>query len=324
MARHRSAFTLIELLVVIAIIAILIGLLLPAVQKVREAAARTRCENNLKQLALGMHAYAGDQGHYPPSIMNLDTTYYSNWETQPSGHIPSLGYIPGWGWGTCILAYIEQGNLHDLMKPDIIPFGGPGANPAYPSVSPYPLWTPEPFTQMVLPIFRCPADPAPDLNAVRVNHAMSNYRTVSGYVNGPGDAGYMPSNGMDFDWGGICFYNSKIRFNQITDGTSNTIVIGECIYEPTPDLTSGKWAAIWAGHTGIYGGGVRISDDQWVLNDVSAEINGTAPQAFSSRHHAGAFFAFADGSIRFVREGGDPSLLKYAAGRDDGKTVNFD
>jgi prepilin-type N-terminal cleavage/methylation domain-containing protein len=319
MARHRSAFTLIELLVVIAIIAILIGLLLPAVQKVREAAARTRCENNMKQLSLGMHAYAGDRGHYPPAIMNLDPIY-TDWEQQPSGWTPP-GYAPGWGWGTVILAYIEQGNLHDLMKPDITPFGGPGANPAYPAVSPYPLWEAQPYTQTILQIFRCPADPAPDLNAVRINHAMSNYRSVSGYDN---NGGFMPSTGVAYDWGGIVFYNSKIRYGDIGDGTSNRVVIGECYYEPTPDLSGGKWAAIWAGHTGIYGGGVRISDDQWVLDDTSAVINGTAPQAFGSRHHAGAFFGFGDGSVRFVREGGDPSMLKYAAGRNAGKTVNFD
>jgi len=318
MARRRSGFTLIELLVVIAIIAILIGLLLPAVQKVREAAARTRCENNLHQLSLGMHNYAGDKGYYPPAIMNLDTNNYQLWDQQPSGWTPSIGYIPGWGWGTLILNYIEQGNIHEALNPESTQFGG-GGNPAYPMNPPTPGWT-----QTPVQMFRCPADPAPDTNFVRIGHATSNYRSVSGWDNG---GGFMPSTGTAHDWGGICFYNSRTSYSQISDGTSNTVVIGECIFQPD-DYNScgptGKWAAIWAGHTGSYCGGIRISDNQWVLDDTSAVINGSAPQAFSSRHHGGAFFAFGDGSVRFVREGKDPTIFKYVAGRSDGKSVEFE
>jgi prepilin-type N-terminal cleavage/methylation domain-containing protein len=286
---NRSAFTLIELLVVIAIIAILIGLLLPAVQKVRDAAARTKCGNNLKQMVIGLHNYSNVNGPFPPAYRNKPPT--------------TTSYIPGWGWGTFILPYVEQDALYTQLKVDTTLFGN-GSNPA----------NPDPLTSRPVPIYRCPADNGPDQNDLRNFFGISNYRAVCG----PDDAsGLFVTNA---DRGGVMYQNSKVRPTDVPDGLSNTVVIGECMY----DKPSDKWAAIWTGMIGQFNGSVMISCVMWQVDDVSADINGPAPQAFSSRHHGGAFFAFGDGSIRFFREGGNVKLLKYLAGRADGKVVPVD
>ena len=303
-AARRPGFTLIELLVVIAIIAVLIGLLLPAVQKVREAAARMKCANNLKQLIIGMHDYASVAGHYPPAIKNAAKT---------TGDI-----YPGWGWGTLVLPYVEQGALYQQLNPDNVPFG-PAVNYGTITVT-APMQTP-------LTVFRCPSDPAPDRNTFRLDRGtdqlgMSNYRAVCG----TDSSGFFYANE---DRNGIMWQNSKVKFGDITDGTSNTVVVGECVF--VEDKNTRKWAAIWVGHTGYYcspdatiGCGVRISDNMWHLDDVSAQINGTAPQAFGSRHPGGANFGFGDGSIRFFKSTANPVTIKWLGSRNDGRVIAYD
>jgi prepilin-type N-terminal cleavage/methylation domain-containing protein len=309
-SHRRPGFTLIELLVVIAIIAILIGLLVPAVQKVREAAARTQCENNLHQLCLGLHNYASARGAFPPAYL-----------TAPKGF--PYDYAPGWGWGAILLPYIEQDPLYNAAGVATTKFG----TQTYLGVA-----TPTTFTQTPLPIFRCPSDNGPDLNPARLNFATANYRCIMGAWSAlhPPDPRFTKPNYTygffypNMDLGGALYQNSKVKIVQITDGTSNTLAVGECIYTYNPSDGSGRRAAIWAGMsgyhkdpaTGVYG--VYISDNMWWMDENSAFVNGTAPQAFTSQHPGGVFFGFCDGSVRFFRNGLDPTLAMAMAGRNDG------
>lgn len=278
----RVGFTLIELLVVIAVVGILIAILVPAVQRVRDSANRTTCQNNLHQLCVALHSYVDVKRQFPPA-------YKAN------------GFEPGWGWGALILPHLEQRTLYDNAGVERVPFGG-GIQPAPPNQ----------YTQAKLTVFRCPADLGPDLNPERANHAMANYRAIAGPTTTPWVV-------VNQDMGGVFFQNSRIKPRQILDGTSNTMIVGECMF----DAITGKRAALWAGMRGAIDNMLPISDVMWWLDEDSSVINGPAPQAFSSRHPGGAHFGFGDGSVRFVLQGGDTNIIRFLAGRNDGVNVTL-
>lgn len=187
----RNAFTLIELLVVIAIIAILIALLVPAVQKVREAAARTQCRNNLRQIGIAMHSYHDRAKRFP-----------SGYVSTVSGGVEQG---PGWGWGTFLLDDLEQSPLRKSINVTIDVRNGMHATPR----------------NQILPVFLCTSDSSvgtftPEGATISIAHA--NYVAIFG------------SNEIEDNPGagnGIFFRNSKINIYGIGDGTSNTLMVGE-------------------------------------------------------------------------------------------------
>ena len=272
----------------IAVIGILIGMLLPAVQSVREAARKTSCSNKIRQHALAMRTFESVHEHFPSAY-------------------DAEGDEPGWGWGTQIFSFLELGNLAETF--DITSSFGGGSRAALPTD----------FSETPLSVFRCPSDGAPDINNFHYNHATSNYRAVygnNGRINGNRRFVYE----WRTDYGGVLRQNGRTKSTDITDGASNVLLHGEMAYEED----GSKTGAIWAGMTGIHSGARWTSDVMWPINADEQQINGESPWAFSSHHPGGVLFSFADGSVRFFPNGGDVEMLQLLAVRNDGNPVKFD
>ena len=299
----RRAFTLIELLVVIAIIAILIALLLPAVQQAREAARRTQCRNNLKQIGLAMHNYHDVHLSFPPGQVR-------DWNAGPLGAIwGSEGRDANWGWPVFLLPMIEQTALYNQLQPGTLLLHQATANPTL-------LHN----MQQPLAAFRCASDVGPALNDYRqvpnggggnanctsgcVPLAMSNYvaSNDSYDIKRTLNISWRRTNGMMDQT--IIISPRKIR--DVTDGTSNTMMIGERAYN-----LSGFSGSFTAGAGVVYGtnGDSERQNQQGMVYTMGCgrfPINCTDTQdcsrGFSSPHTGGVFFLMGDGAVRFISE----------------------
>jgi prepilin-type N-terminal cleavage/methylation domain-containing protein/prepilin-type processing-associated H-X9-DG protein len=275
MRRSRHAFTLIELLVVIAIIAILLGLLLPAVQKVREAAARLQCQNNLKQIGLACHDYHDSNQCLPP------------------GYVAAVPYVdgatdtaPGWGWAAYILPYVEQDNLYRQLN-----FSQPVQN--------------SPGIQTVVKTYLCASDQPPPA-AFAVSDAFGAPLAAAAPSSYAATVGQDASDVADPTGDGIFYRNSRTRLTDITDGTSQTVMVGDRAWSQT----QGIWAGAVPG--GVTRPGPRnvwktatapapclvLAHNNWV--NITTDADGGLDD-FSSSHPGGVNLLFADGSVHFVR-----------------------
>ena len=290
----RRAFTLIELLVVIAIIAILIGLLLPAVQKVREAAARIRCANNLKQLGLACHNYHDANGTFPPGAVGPLTPAF-----------PRYLQLKHHGLGTFLLPYVEQAALAKEYSRDASWFDAVN----------------QPVVNTQLPVWQCPSARANRLQdgslltVMPPPVALFNGTAACGDYAGMGvvDAGLVSAQVIDPPGGpkderghyeGAFPLNGTRTCGDFTDGTSQTILIAECAGRPdlwrrqvlVQDLllSGGPWASrnlLWC----------RGSTLDGTAFFGECAVNCTNDREVYSFHPGGANVVFADGSVRFLR-----------------------
>jgi prepilin-type N-terminal cleavage/methylation domain-containing protein/prepilin-type processing-associated H-X9-DG protein len=345
--RDHSAFTLIELLVVIAIIAILIGLLLPAVQKVREAAARLQCSNNLKQIGLALHNYHDANKRFPTAYKFLSAPDLTVPFPAAARYGPSAFVL--------ILPYLEQDNVYkqiDTRKGALSTVNMPPGNPAY---------------STALPIFLCPSAPgdaATDYSA-ELARSFGNFDVAVSYPSGLlfGRTDYAPDAGMSADIPGININagasiicqppDGPVKLTTIPDGTSNTIMIVEDAGRPawygskglvTSGPTIGSYQAgpngpcpqgggAWAdplnyiatngadpSGSGIAAGGnfLGIPAVPW-----SCAMNCSNDSEVFSFHTGGCNFLFGDGSVRFLANGITMNQMSALLSRAGGEVINF-
>ena len=306
---HRVGFTLVELLVVIAIIGILVALLLPAVQAAREAARRMQCSNNLKQLALAVHTYADANQSFPSGYI-CNASQAKNQLGHERSH---------WSWGALVLPFIEQKPLHDQLQ-----------------VGPRPLWvnlsSATELAALRAPIqaFVCPSDPGPalndfneqyadnpaDPNAAWYDHRVTPNGTTmiaiakSNYV-GVAETNVSTTPPVDpvqyGPPGGVFFQNSGTKFGDITDGTSNTLMLGERAWKVGTLIVGAGNALGFSSETNTQSASAGIKAAQMaVLGICYNGINQTAinrvhqTRGFYSTHPGGAQFALCDGGVRFI------------------------
>lgn len=330
MVRSRSGFTLIELLVVIAIIAILIGLLLPAVQKVREAAARTKCSNNLKQLGLALHNYHDTNQQLPFGYRDVGGVVGGTPEKRREN------------WYQLSLPYMEQNALFDAYRADPTGFNsGDTVNQWIHQMTGIQVRT-------AVPIMSCPSDgSAPGRGANGGTTAFqASYAVCAGGTNWT--AGVTAPTQLNIaggDSGGMFYSQSKVRLTDVQDGTSNTLMGSEGIIRGNSAAAWGELGGVWGGAPhGSYGfstfqlPNTSVADRVYSCkmtslpgapNNAPCENGNSGGLAgrwnYARSYHTGGVNAvMGDGSLRFIRNNIDLTAYRTMGTRSDGIAVSSD
>jgi prepilin-type N-terminal cleavage/methylation domain-containing protein len=280
---NGKAFTLVELLVVIAIIGVLVALLLPAVQAAREAARRTQCKNNLKQIGLAFHNFESARRAFPPG--------FTSSATETNG--PGSG--PGWGWAAYILPYLEESTLPVDLKRDI-------TDPVHDRVR-----------VTYFPVFRCPSDP--DASATfAVRDSSGNALSELAFANYVGVGGTLEVTGFPDTGTGVLFRNHQVRIKDITDGTSHTIMVSERASRQSPQTTwvgAVKNSVVPPINPNFDNEGPPVL----VLTNTGTIEDKRVPNSYfdhvedsNSEHPQGVHLMFCDGSVQAINNDIDPTV----------------
>jgi prepilin-type N-terminal cleavage/methylation domain-containing protein len=313
-AKRAGGFTLIELLVVMAVIAILIALLLPAVQKVREASYRTACGNNLKQLGLACIHHHEVTGGLPPSRDLLAYPAELSELLVPNTEEPDGDEDLGPSWAVYVLPYIEQQNAYNLWNLNYYPNGNSGAGTGY--GIPY-ANQPQAAVQALVKTFLCPSRRT--TNTAPQYSKETNPGALGDYAASTGTTGYdtfsfvdgSPPNGA-FRLG---VQGKGVRLAEITDGASNTILLGEKHVVPTAFGQPSNDCSIYNGNNilcSTRSGGTKYP--------IMTSINDTS-WIFGSYHLGFCQFVFADGSVHNIPSSIDPVTLGLLVSINDGQTI---
>jgi prepilin-type N-terminal cleavage/methylation domain-containing protein/prepilin-type processing-associated H-X9-DG protein len=322
-ARRHPGFTLIELLVVIGIIGALIGLMLPAIHRVREAADRVGCQNNLKQIGVALHNYSDGNGSFPPGYMFVrkgdlspvtpvvPRKIFDRPRPLPTPYVVAANQ-PGWGWAALLLPYLEQGSLRNSINFNLAVESPSNLLPRNTPVR----------------IFTCPSDHNTGVFTIQDEFDKNlGQAATNSYVACFGQGGLLGSQPDKSN--GIFSRNSKIRIGDIADGTSNTLAVGErpALFAQSP------WAGVMTGGTcrTTPGAPVYLSIIDQAPSMVMARIGArklndhySEPNDFFSPHSGVAHFLFADGAVHGLRLTTNVNVLQALATRAGGETVSVD